>query len=148
MKKIFVFALGLILFGVCGACSSSHDRADFSDTYLSNQNLNAPNYAQLREIPVPEKAVMDSKKTLLFGSDPLIGRLVFSAPYAQTGLFDFYLQEMPKTGWREMTAVRSDNSFLTFLKDNRIATIRLTSETETTTAILIDISMSRTIKGN
>ncbi len=147
MKEIITFCLGLIITVAVAGCSTSDERADFSDTYLSS-NLTAPNYAQLHEIPVPEKAIMDSKKTLLFGSEPLIGRLVFSAPYAQSGLFDFYLQEMPKTGWREMTAVRSDNSFLTFLKDNRIATIRLTSETDTTTAILIDISMSRNLKGN
>lgn len=146
MKKRILFTLCLFLLCVSG-CSSSNDRADFSDKYLTeNTYASVPNYVQLREIPVPEKAVMDNKKTLLFGSDPLLGRLVFSAPYDQSGLFDFYMQEMPKTGWKEITAVRSDNSFLTFMKGERVATIRLIADTETTAQIFCDISMTRTVK--
>ena len=148
MKKRIILVLCLALFGV-SACSSSDDRADFSDKYLADNTFaSVPNYVQLREIPVPEKAVMDIKKTLLFGSDPLLGRLVFSAPYDQSSLFDFYMQEMPKTGWKEITAVRSDSIFLTFMKGERVATIRLTADTDTTAQIFCDISMTRTTKGN
>ena len=148
MKKRMMIALCFCLMGL-SACSTSDNRADFSDKYLAENTFSSvPNYVQLREIPVPEKAVMDNKKTLLFGSDPLLGRLVFSAPYDQSSLFDFYMQEMPKTGWKEVTAVRSDNSFLTFMKGERVATIRLMPDTETTAQIFCDISMTRSQKGN
>ncbi len=143
MKKIIIIGFLLLSFGLA-SCSSSHDREDFSDKYMSDDRLSSvPNYVQLREIPVPEKAILDMKKTLLFGSDPLVGRLAFSAPYDQSNLFDFYMQEMPKTGWQEITAVRSDSSFLTFMKGERVATIRLIADSETTASIFFDISMTR-----
>lgn len=106
-----------------------------------------PNFAQFKEIPIPEKATMDLKRTLLFGSDPLIGRLVFSAPYNQTSIFDFYMLEMPKFGWREITMIRSQNSVMTFQKDNRVATIQLTSTAVSGTDVLFDISLAKGQKG-
>lgn len=117
------------------------------DTFTTDGNLQTtPNFAQFREIPVPEKATMDLKKTMLFGNDPLIGRLAFSAPYSQSNLFDFYMQEMPKFGWREVTVIRSANSFLTFAKDNRVATIQLSTTAVSGTDVIFDISIGKSLK--
>lgn len=125
-----------------GGCQSS----SFSEK--ENYDMTSPNYPQLQEIPVPEKAVMDMKNTLLFGGDPVVGRLSFTAPYAQLGLFDFYSQEAPKTGWSEVTSIRSENSVLTFMKDNRAMMVRLVPESETTSQIFIDISLTKGHKSN
>lgn len=117
------------------------------DTFSTDGSLQStPNFAQFREIPVPEKATMDLKKTMLFGNDPLIGRLAFSAPYSQSNLFDFYMQEMPKFGWREVTVIRSANSFLTFAKDNRVATIQLSTTAVSGTDVIFDISIGKSLK--
>ena len=89
---------------------------------------------------------MDLKRTLLFGSEPIIGRLVFSAPYSQTSVFDFYMLEMPKFGWREITMIRSQNSVLTFEKENRIATIQLSSTAVSGTDVVLDISLAKNRK--
>ncbi len=105
-----------------------------------------PNFAQFKDIPIPEKASMDLKRTLLFGSDPLIGRLVFNAPYNQTSVFDFYMLEMPKFGWKEITVIRSQNSIMTFERDNRIATIQLSSVAVGGTDVLFDISFAKNNK--
>lgn len=85
-----------------------------------------PSFAQFKDIPIPEKATMDLKQSLLFGGESAwIGRLVFTAPYTQNGLFDFYMSEMPKFGWSEITVVRSKISVLSFRRDTRVATIQL-----------------------
>lgn len=69
---------------------------------------------------------MDLKQTLLLGgSSSWIGRLVFSTPYSLNSMFDFYMSEMPKFGWKEVTVVRSKISVMTFTNKSRIATIQL-----------------------
>ena len=102
-----------------------------------------PNFAQFREIPIPENATMSLDKTLLFGNDPLVGRLAFKVPYNQANMFDFYMQEMPKFGWRELTSIRATNSYLTYAKDNRVAMIQLTSTSLNGTEVIFDVSMTK-----
>lgn len=102
-----------------------------------------PSFAQFKDIPIPEKATMDLTRTLLFGNEPMIGRLVFSAPYTQTSVFDFYMLEMPKFGWKEITMIRSQNSIMTFSRNNRVATIQLHTTTVGSTDVLFDISFAK-----
>ncbi|MGN1063701.1 MAG: hypothetical protein ACI4QM_05210 [Alphaproteobacteria bacterium] len=145
MKRFFlsVCVVGGIM--MAGGCDYEQLQPSFKsqDTFADGTMQSAPNFAQFREIPVPEKATMDLKKTMLFGNDPLIGRLAFSAPYSQSNLFDFYMQEMPKFGWKEVTVIRSSNSFLTFAKDNRIATIQLSTTAVSGTDVIFDISIAK-----
>lgn len=147
MKKYLIFSLCLICTIALTACFNS---ARIEPSYRTDSSTPdgglqpPPSFAQFKEIPIPEKATMDLKRTLLFGNEPLIGRLVFSAPYNQTNVFDFYMLEMPKFGWKEITMIRSQNSVLTFSKDNRIATIQLSSTTGGGTDVLFDISLGKT----
>lgn len=149
MKQLVCFfALCACIYGVAG-CSYERLQPSFKseDTFTTDGSLQStPNFAQFREIPVPEKATMDLKKTMLFGNDPLIGRLAFSAPYSQSNLFDFYMQEMPKFGWREVTVIRSANSFLTFAKDNRVATIQLSTTAVSGSDVIFDISIGKSLQ--
>lgn len=143
MMKKFIYVLGIAV--VLSACSREALYPSFKseNTFEDGALQPVPNFAQFKDIPVPEKATMDLKKTLLFGNEPPIGRLTFSAPYSQVNLFDFYMQEMPKFGWQEITTVRTENSSLIFSKDNRIATIRLTSTAVTGTEVVFNISFSK-----
>lgn len=144
--KQFILLLGLgVSLLTISACSQEQMYPSFKsdDTFVDGAMQTAPNFAQFREIPVPEKSTMDLKKTLVFGTEPLIGRLAFSAPYSQSNLFDFYMQEMPKFGWHEVTVVRSANSFLTFSKDTRIATIQLSSTATGSSDVIMDVSISK-----
>ena len=147
MKRLFC----LLLVSCLGVVGCSYERLEPSfkseDTFATDGTMQStPNFAQFREIPVPEKATMDLKKTMLFGNDPLIGRLAFSAPYSQSSLFDFYMQEMPKFGWREITVIRSANSFLTFSKGNRVATIQLSTTAVSGSDVIFDISIGKSFQ--
>lgn len=96
------------------------------DRNAEDANGLSPSFAQFNDIPIPEKATMDLKQTLLLGgSSAWIGRLVFSTPYALNSMFDFYMSEMPKFGWKEITVVRSKISVMSFTNKSRIATIQL-----------------------
>ncbi len=118
MRKLL---LVLALIAVTGCVhSESMDRS------AEDANGLSPSFAQFNDIPIPEKATMDLKQTLLLGgSSAWIGRLVFSTPYSLNSMFDFYMSEMPKFGWKEVTVVRSKISVMTFTNKSRIATIQL-----------------------
>ena len=149
MKKYLTLLTGMICALTLSACfETTHIEPSFrtESTSATGGLQPPPSFAQFKEIPIPEKSTMDLKRTLLFGSEPLIGRLVFSAPYNQTSVFDFYMLEMPKFGWKEITMIRSQNSVLTFARDNRIATIQLSSTAVSGTDVLFDISLGKGAK--
>ncbi|MBR1778681.1 MAG: hypothetical protein IJ752_08900 [Alphaproteobacteria bacterium] len=138
MKKIlFLFAF-FILTTVLSGCI--HNEAMYrSDT--DGTSGSSPSFAQFNDIPIPEKATMDLKSTLLLGgSSAWIGRLVFSAPYTLNSMFDFYMSEMPKFGWKEVTVVRSKVSVLSFTNEDRVATVQLESDMVNGTIVSFTVS--------
>lgn len=142
MRTLFFILCPLVLLN---ACHSESIQPSFkSENTFENGNIqSAPNFAQFREIPIPENATMNLDKTLLFGNDPLVGRLAFKVPYNQANMFDFYMQEMPKFGWQELTSIRTTNSYLTYAKDNRVAMILLGSSSLNGTEVIFDVSLSK-----
>ncbi len=144
MRLITVMSLMAMALSLT-ACRTESIQPSFKseNTFENGVMQSTPNFAQFREIPIPENATMNLERTLLFGNDPLVGRLAFKVPYNQANMFDFYMQEMPKFGWRELTSIRATNSYLTYAKDNRIATIQLTSTSLNGTEVLFDVSMTK-----
>ena len=73
---------------------------------------------------------MDVERTLVLGTrDDWIGRLSMDSGQGPSAAYDFFLREMPKYQWQEITTVRSETSVLTYSRDNRIATIQITKKT-------------------
>lgn len=104
-------------------------------------NGTSPSFAQFNDIPIPEKASMDLRSTLLLGgASAWIGRLVFSAPYTLNSMFDFYMSEMPKFGWKEVTVVRSKVSVLSFTNNDRVATVQLEADMVNGTVVSFTVS--------
>ena len=138
IKLLFSFVFTVVALAVSGCATEdmgSSARADGSDGMAS------PSFAQFNDIPIPEKASMDLRQTLLLGgSSSWIGRLVFVAPYTQNNLFDFYMSEMPKFGWTELTVVRSKVSILSYRMDNRVATVQIESDVLNGASVSITVS--------
>ena len=135
MKKVLV---SLIFAAALAGCQ--HNEAMYQ-TDGSNMSGSSPSFAQFNDIPIPEKAMMDLKSSLLLGgSSAWIGRLVFSAPYTLNGMFDFYMTEMPKFGWKEITVVRSKISVLSFEQNERMATIQLEPDMVNDTIVSFTVS--------
>lgn len=120
MKKILLAAAFAALTG----CITSESMMRHPDG--AEQGAATPAFAQFNDIPIPEKASMDLKQTLLFGGEKAwFGRLVFTVPYSVNGMFDFYMAEMPKFGWKELTVVRSKISVMSFSNKSRYATVQI-----------------------
>lgn len=77
---------------------------------------------------LPAGYKVDPARTMIFGTDDKwLGRLTYTASGSADEVFDFLHREMPNFGWVEISAMRSDNSLLTFSSDStgRLATINI-----------------------
>ena len=102
-----------------------------SDTGTSAASArNTVGFAQFPDIAVPAGATMDVERSLVLGArDAWIGRLSMNTGQSPTVSYDFFLREMPKYRWEEITTVRSEISVLTFSRDGRVATIQIRKKT-------------------
>lgn len=84
---------------------------------------------------------MDVERSLVLGArDDWIGRLSMDASGNSSESYDFFLREMPKFGWQEITSVRSEVSVLTYSRSGRVATIQIRNRT--LGGSVIDITVS------
>ena len=98
-------------------------------------------FSNFSDIPIPEQSEMNMNQTAIYGrGNEWLGRLIFVTPYSVGGVYDFYIEEMKKFGWTEITSVRGVNSVLTFMRDNRVALIQLQPSTFRGTDVLFTVS--------
>ena len=98
-------------------------------------------FARFPDLPMPVKAELNMIRTLVFGTnDSWIGRLVISASHSPNDMFDFYKQEMSGFEWQEITSVRSDTSVMTYIRNERVATIQISRATLSGAKVTITVS--------
>ncbi|MEC7489586.1 MAG: hypothetical protein VYA17_08355 [Pseudomonadota bacterium] len=103
----------------------------------------AVGFAQFPDIAVPAGSTMNVDRSLILGArDSWIGRLSLDTSASSAVAYDFFLREMPKYRWREVTTVRSEISILTFTRDKRVATIQITKKALGGSAIDVTVSPS------
>ncbi len=80
------------------------------------------------DIPMPADASIVLDQTIVLGTgEEWMGRVTIKAKTGLTSVFDFYREQMPQFGWKELTVLRSATSVLTYSRDERIATIQIES---------------------
>jgi hypothetical protein len=83
-------------------------------------------FAQFPDIPIPAGAKMDTDRSLILGTrDAWIGRLAMKISRSSSSIYDFYIREMDRFGWREITSIRSEVSVLSYQQSDRVATIQI-----------------------
>ncbi len=140
-KRIYTGALvmgGVLLFAA--GCSQG-DGAVSTTGASTGGARTAEGFAQFPDIAVPAGAKMDVERSLVLGArDDWIGRLSMDASGSTSASYDYFLREMPKFGWQEITTVRSEVSVLTYSRGNRVATIQILKRTLGGSAIDITVS--------
>ncbi len=77
-------------------------------------------------IPMPPNNILDVDRTVVVGDQAdWVGRIVFTSPMSVDDTVEFYRREMPRFGWSELAATRSETSVLSYQADARVATIQL-----------------------
>ena len=116
----FIASVALVGSVVLGGCanfgrSSAHYDSDLPFIF--------DNFA---DIPVPDRMTMNMRETRIYGREmEWTGTISFSSPYDLNGIFDFYIFEMPRFGWLEITSVRANYSVMSFIRDRRVALIQI-----------------------
>jgi hypothetical protein len=122
-------------------CSNGNAPSSTSGTSTGNSPRTAVGFAQFPDIAVPAGAKMDVDRSLVLGArDNWIGRLAMSATGSTSEAYDFFLREMPKFGWQEITSVRSEVSVLTYKRGDRVATVQIRKKTLGGSAVDITVS--------
>ena len=135
--------LSAILLSAALGCAQKGDEAPGTGT-TTNTARTATGFAQFSDIAVPAGSKMDVDRSLILGArDNWIGRLAMNTSKNSTKAYDFFLREMPKFGWQEITTVRSDVSILTFRRANRVATVQIKGQTLGGSAIDVTVSPAR-----
>ena len=81
--------------------------------------------AQFGDIPVPKGRKINVDRTVVVGTQIWFGQLTFDTSYGASAMFDFYQRELPNYGWRKITSVRAQTSFMTYDRENRVMTIAI-----------------------
>lgn len=132
----------LLIVAGCAADDGSVSTSGGSNgTSTGTSARTAAGFAQFPDIAVPAGAKMDVERSLVLGArDDWIGRLSMSTSGGSSASYDFFLREMPKFGWQEITTVRSEVSVLTYSRGNRVATIQIQRKTLGGSAVDITVS--------
>ncbi len=121
--------LGALL-GGCTTGAPADAPPASSATSTGGSPRTAVGFSQFSDIAVPAGARMDVERSLILGArDSWIGRLAMTATGNTTATYDFFLAEMPKFGWQEITTVRSEVSVLTYTRGDRVATVQILART-------------------
>ena len=123
LRLCFILSLSLIAFG----CSTTFTPVESNRSISGTDEEAIPaSFAQFPDLPFPEKTIMDLNSTVILGSgESWTGKIVFSAPYTVSSMFDFYMAEMPKFSWQEVAIIRSKISSMTYVRRTRVVTIQL-----------------------
>ncbi|MDR3326259.1 MAG: hypothetical protein LBS66_02985 [Rhodospirillaceae bacterium] len=118
IKSVVLIALISVTACTNSLFSSNSGNNDGSQTKFS--------FNQFSDIPLPEKANMDTDRTLLlsYGEDWL-GRLIYSTSGNTNELYDLYKSNMSNLGWQEFSSVRSAISIQTWQRGDRVAIIQI-----------------------
>jgi hypothetical protein len=122
-------------------CTPGNNPVSSSGTSTGPGGRTAQGFAQFPDIAVPGGAKMDVERSLVLGArDDWIGRLSMDTSGNSSQSYDFFLREMPKFGWQEITTVRSEVSVLTYSRTGRVATIQIKNRTLGGSSIDITVS--------
>ncbi len=96
--------------------------------------------AQFADIPVLKGWKINNDKTMVVGTDVWYGQLTFDTNHSAHSMFDFYARELPDYGWRKITSVRAQTSFMTYDRENRIMTVAIKPNRILGSEVMISVS--------
>ncbi len=120
---IFILGLAACAEGTAVTANNAPSAADEAAAGSSAQLM-----VLAKGTALPAGYKIDPSRTMIFGTDEKwTGRLTYTAAGSADEVFDFLHREMPNFGWVEISAMRSENSLLTFSSEStgRLATINI-----------------------
>jgi hypothetical protein len=102
-----------------------------------------PDVLTIPQLPVPPNSSFAIDDTVLVGNDDdWTGQVILNAPFSVIQVTQFYRTEMPKMGWAETAIVRARRTSISFVRDQRVATIRISIQKDDNKRTDIDVVVS------
>lgn len=87
-----------------------------------------PDVLTIPQLPVPPNSQFVIDDTVIVGDDAdWTGQVVINTPYSVIQMTQFFRVEMPRMGWAETAIVRARRTSISFVRDQRVATVRITA---------------------
>lgn len=129
-RRAAALAVGIVAAALLAGCTKSTAVSSTSPEAKKAGTVSPTGFGQFNDIPIPEGSTMDIDRTLILGAqERWIGRLSLATSQSAPATFDTFQSQMPKFGWTEVSAVRSETSVLTFSQGERVATIQIARAT-------------------
>ncbi len=130
--------VGCVLF-LLNACAGSE--TELPATVRPGGAESAPDFRPVSDIPIPEGASLDNERSLILSSrDQWTGRIVMKVSQSPSKAFAFYQREMPAFRWDPVMSVQSEISVLTFIREDRAATVQVQPRTIGGALIIVTIA--------
>ena len=115
-KVIFTFTIISIISALV-ACASSP---------MTTQNNKVLSIQQLEGAPLPSGAVIDSKKSIIFGEGALwTGLVEIETNLKHEDVVKFFISEYTSAGWTILSSTKSQSSTLIFVGKNKTLTVEI-----------------------
>lgn len=102
-----------------------------------------PDVLTIPQLPMPPNVAFVIDDTVIVGSDAdWTGQVILSAPYSVVQMTQFFRAEMPRMGWTETAIVRARRTSISFVRDQRVATIRITQDRDSGKGTEVDVVVS------
>src|SRR4051812_35534818 len=102
-----------------------------------------PDVLTIPQLPVPPNASFVIDDTVLVGNDDdWTGQVILNAPFTVVQITQFFRTEMPKMGWAETAIVRARRTSVSFVRDQRVATLRISIQKDDPKRTDIDVVIS------
>lgn len=120
-----------------GACASSS---------MKVAQQSKPGFANVSDIPLPQSADIDINKSMVMGGgNTWTGHLVYSTKRSQEDVIDFITSGMQHDDWTKVSETRGKESVIIFMKNKRVATVRVTLDAGyITNKTLVSVDMANT----
>ena len=125
-KKLTVTKALLPLFALLAAACTTAGTVPTGAPASADGEQPQQGFVVFTDIPMPADASVELDKTIVLGTgEDWMGRVTIQTKTGLTSVFDFYREQMPQFGWKELTVLRSATSVLTYTRGARIATIQI-----------------------
>lgn len=139
LKPFLAGVIPLLAAVLLGACEQTAGIAPTA-TPPSGDAGGAPGIPQFNDVLVPPGAKLYVERTIILGENPWYGQLALGVSGDPPALFEQYRRDMPGLGWQEVTSIRAAVSTLTFMRDDRVATVQIQASRLRGSEVMITVS--------
>lgn len=135
------------LLAITLVCAATVSFSSCSTSPMKVSQQSKPGFSNIQDVPLPQSANIDMNKSMVMGGgNSWTGHLAYDTKESQAEVVDFINTHMQRDDWTKLSELRGKETVISFMKDKRIATVRVTVDDgyfSKRTAVSIDMTNSK-----